>query len=454
MLKAGELAGVTVRQFAAFVPALAVLAVGAASLAGFWPGILSDDSLDQWSQLLTFKFTAYHPPVHTLANWVITRVWLTPAAVAIVQIGILAALMLALARACVAAGAPAVVALLTGVALAATPAVGIMSVTLWKDVPYALGVLGLSFVGWRIAVTRSEALAVPATVMGLVVALSSVALFRHNGLPVAAGTALWIVALAAGRRRGAALAATVAAIVVTLAGLTLPPWLLNTGGVHPVLRQQTAIHQVAAVVAGGGELRPADRAVVAGLLPLEQWRAHYDCRNVVPILWPMPAQVFDQQQSAFRTAWLHAIVDHPIIVARHVRCVSGFIWDPRLFPHAFVSMGIAPSGRKVGLVTAPLSPFANALYWRVHTPTLTNPIARNLLWGPFLHLVVVLACAAIGWRRLGRRALLPFLPAILHTLVLIPLIPSAEYRLQYPVVLVGLVSPLLLAGLLGARQAD
>ncbi|MEO5823867.1 MAG: hypothetical protein ABIT71_25455 [Vicinamibacteraceae bacterium] len=441
------------RRLAIAAPAMAVLVVGAASLAGFWPGILSDDSLDQWSQLLTLKITAYHPPVHTLTYWLITRLWLTPAAVAIAQIAVLAGLMFALARACVAAGAPVVVALLTAAALAATPAVGLMSVTLWKDVPYALGMLGLSYVGWRIAQTRGEALASPGTVIGLIVALSSVALYRHNGLPVAAATALWIVALAAGRRRGVALAASAAATALIVAGLTLPPWLLHTGRVHPVLRQQSAIHQVAAVVAGGGDLRPADSAVVASLQPLDQWRADYDCRNVVPTLWRMPAALFDQQQEAFRTAWLHAIVDHPMIVARHVRCVSGFIWDPRLAPHAFVSMGI-PATNKVGLVTAPLSPFANGVYWRIYTTTQVPPIVRNLVWGPVLHLVLVLACAGIGWWRLGRRALLPFLPAILHTLVLIPVIPSAEYRLQYPVVLIGLVAPLLLAGLLGARQTD
>jgi hypothetical protein len=445
-------AATTLRASVAAAIGCATAAVGLAALAAFWPGILSDDSLDQWSQLLTFHFTSYHPPVHTLTCWLVTRAWLSPAAVGLSQIAALSLLIWALTRACLFCGAPLALALATGVALILTPALGLMAVTLWKDVPYAICLLWLTFVCWRVAETRGEALGRPATLAALALALAGVSLYRHNGIPVAAATGVWLLAAGPAGRRGRTLATLGAAAAVVAAGLVLPVRLLNVGTVHPVLRHQAPLHQTAAMIAAGVELPPADVETVAALMPLETWRAEYDCRTAVPILWHVNAAAFVARESAFESLWLRAVLRHPGITAAHVRCVSGFIWDPRAVPHAFVSMGIPPTN-KVGLATAPLAPRLNGFYWQVFLATIAQPILRAVLWGPVLHLGVVVVCAALGWWRLGHRGVLPFVPAIVHTLVLIPLIPSAEYRLQFPVVLIGLVSPLLLASLLTSRRA-
>jgi hypothetical protein len=74
-----------------------------------------------------------------------------------------------------------------------------------------------------------------------------------------------------------------------------------------------------------------------------------------------------------------------------------------------------------------------------------------LIWGPALHLYVVIVCALIALRRAGVVGALAFTPALLHTAVLIVAIPSAEYRLQYPVVVIGTLAPALLSAILAAR---
>ncbi len=71
--------------------ALPCAAVWSLYLLAFWPGIMSQDSVDQWHQLLQGRYEDAHPAFHTLTVWLITRVWLSPAAVALVQIVILSA---------------------------------------------------------------------------------------------------------------------------------------------------------------------------------------------------------------------------------------------------------------------------------------------------------------------------------------------------------------------------
>jgi hypothetical protein len=449
-MSASSSASATARAVVAAAIGLAIAAMGLVALAAFWPGILSEDSLDQWSQLLAFRFSAYHPPVHTLTYWVITRAWLSPAAVAVAQTLALSVVIWAVARACLRAGAPLTLALATGVALLITPAVSVLAVTLWKDALYSVCLLWLSLVCWHVAATRGDALQRPAILIALALSLAGVGLYRHNGLPVAAATGLWLLAAGPAGRRVRIAATLGGAAVLVAAGLTLPARLLTIEPVHPMLRHQAPLHQTAALIDAGVYLPPADLETFTALMPRDTWRANYDCRNAGPLLWHLNYAAFVEREAAFEAAWLRAVLHHPRVVAAHVGCVSGFIWNPWAQPHAFISMGIAAN--KLGLTTAPLVPQWNGRFWQVYLHTLPQPILRAVLWGPVLHLAIVVACAAAGWWRLGHRAVLPFVPAILHTLVLIPVIPSSEYRLQFPVVLIGLVSPLLLAGLLAASR--
>ncbi len=51
---------------------------------------MSADSVFQWEQMLSGQYCDIHPAAHTLTIWLVTRVWLSPAAYALVQIGALA----------------------------------------------------------------------------------------------------------------------------------------------------------------------------------------------------------------------------------------------------------------------------------------------------------------------------------------------------------------------------
>src|SRR5262249_15219719 len=115
----------------------------------FWPGLLNADSFDQWQQMETGVWVEHHPVFHTVCNWLLTRGWHSPAAVALAQILVLSAAVgwgLAGMRA---AGLPAWLAALTCGFLALTPANGTMVIFLTKDTPFAIALLVLTLLVLR-----------------------------------------------------------------------------------------------------------------------------------------------------------------------------------------------------------------------------------------------------------------------------------------------------------------
>ena len=119
------------------------IGIWALYLVAFWPGLMSQDSIAQWEQVAKNSFANNYPSFHTLTNWLITRVWLSPAAIAAAQIIALAVIfsltMVELGRWGIASRVRAYV---TAV-FCLSPVNGMMAVSLWKDIPYTCAMLGL-----------------------------------------------------------------------------------------------------------------------------------------------------------------------------------------------------------------------------------------------------------------------------------------------------------------------
>jgi hypothetical protein len=418
-------------------------------LVAFWPGILSVDSLDQWAQLRLLRITPYHPPAHTLTNWLITRLWLSPAAVALAQIAAMTLALCAVLWQCARRGAPAWLRWLTALWLAIVPANGFLTITLWKDIPYAIAHVLVAALSLRLADPEDDALRRPAFLAALVATLTAMAVYRHNGLPVAAAFLVYLLIVVARRERPRVLAVaalTAVGIVTIQQTITV---LFHPGPIPAALRYQTPIHQVAAVVASDEPIDPGDEALIARLMPLQEWKSRYRCTGMVPLITPggLDYAALDREEAAFLRLWGRWLMAHPAIVAKHQACVTGMLWRPGA-PLVFAETAAPlPYGAELGVETRPLSATLHAWLLSVYRFSLRRS-PQAIFWGPAVHWWVVCVCAlAVGLRRRSGRALLPFLPAIAHTLVLMLLLPSSEFRLQYPVYLIGILSPLMTAAL-------
>jgi hypothetical protein len=426
-------------------------AVWTVYLAAFWPGILTEDSFEQWRDLVTAEFRGYHSPLQTMIHWLVTRAWLSPAPIALGQIAALTLAYCAVILECERHGAGRWWLAATTAVFAASPANGLLVITLWKDVPYTIAILSVAALALQL-VRAPERLSGGLLPWALAATLTAVATFRHNGLPTAAlflAALLW--AIRPGRRVG-----------LTLSALAVGGVLLVQGGVfrlvgvqpfHPAFRDQTVLHQVAAGLRPGTAFDGADYAAIDGVMPVARWLESYRCETVIPTLAAVLAHSTEDRYGTRRAglyrAWGHAWFRSPGVMARHHACVSALIWHPLA---AFHVAGTEIVANGYGLATQPLLPAAHDTLSTLHSVTTRQPW-RTLVWGPALHLGLVLAAAGyVARRRRERAALLPFLPALAHTLVLFLVIPSAEYRLQYPVVVSGILAPLL-AHALGRRRA-
>lgn len=157
-------------------------------LLAFWPGTMGPDSLEQWEETLTGRFSDWHPAFHTLNIWLINRLWVSPASVASAQILALGSMagwgLTAFRR----LGTPR--SILWGVSLffALSPVNGLMAVTLWKDIPYSVSVLMLTLLLIRIADSNGEWLLRPGAWMMLAFVVFLVASYRYNGIISGFGT--------------------------------------------------------------------------------------------------------------------------------------------------------------------------------------------------------------------------------------------------------------------------
>ncbi len=149
-------------------------------LMAFFPGTMSFDSVDQWLQSSAMRLSDWHSYLHTLFIAFLRLFWDSPAIVALVQIvataGLFAWMFSYLFKK---AKSPFLVVLFFALFVLSIP-VGIYSVTLWKDVPFSLGLIGLSFfLTYQFLEKKSwNTLSVVTLLMISMVVIG----FRHNGI--------------------------------------------------------------------------------------------------------------------------------------------------------------------------------------------------------------------------------------------------------------------------------
>jgi hypothetical protein len=426
--------------------ALPCVAVWSLYLLAFWPGLMSPDSLFQWEQMTRWEFVNSHPVFHTLLNWLITRVWLSPAAVALVQIMALAVVFGLVLCELRAWGVPRWARVATTAAFSLAPPNALMAITLWKDVPFSIALLGVFL--WLLRALRTQGAAVTGRgTVWLALLLALLLLLRHNGLPTVAllAPALFL-AVPRGRRRWVGASMATAGVVALLVNGPL----YRALGVQPApawFALQLQIHQAGAVLSRTTDVPPATMAVLMQVQPLEDWR-RYSCYTGDGVVYKgsLNRDFFETNSGEFLRAWGELVLEFPVVMLRHQRCVSSLVWQVPQPADGFLATyqaGGIPEN-PLGLRSASRVPKLKATLERLleyaHKPHLIW-----LVWRPALYLYLALACIAVlAWRWRSPRLLLLAAPALANSLVWVALSTGQEFRFQFGVYLIGLVAPVFL----------
>jgi hypothetical protein len=306
------------------------LLTGFIYLLTFWPGVMNIDSIVQWTQVLTGKYSDAHPVFHTFLIWLVTRIWLSPAAISITQVlafSITAGWGFSLLERM---GLPQKIVWAFAIIFALFPPNGLMMVTLWKDVPYSICILGLTmmminflFIN-RSWITKWRNLVLLACVSALV------ALFRVNGVVVALGTLFFLWLGSRDYRRYLIIVLALSIAIWLGVRTTLNLFLHPTSGLSI---ESPLLHPVAAHLSAGTSLSVSELNFLQNLHPVENY-IPYICYSGERTAWSLPDtnnqepdNPLVKQPGRLSSILISLTLRNPLVSFSHFMCKSSSEWQ-------------------------------------------------------------------------------------------------------------------------------
>jgi hypothetical protein len=325
--------------------ALPLMAVGFVMLLTFWPGIMSQDSFYQWMQILDFEFDAWHPIFHTLLNWLITRVWMSPAAVASAQI---LSLSLAVGYALYRfekAGVPKLAVGAAAIISAFVPANAFYMVTLWKDVLYTIIYIWLTVFMLEIYYSRGQWITEVKNLILLGTMLACAGLTRHNGFIEMTILVIFLVVLYKRNWRRWMITGILATSLFAIANYAFEQYLPKPTAT-PGTSTQGAFagiieHHIRAHIYSGTEMEQTERSLLSQTMPTLALLDSYSCHTSLQTDFYYAAGLYDKNNmDELIRAYLAIISRSPWIEVRHQTCNLSGIW--RVFPRADETKYLSP----------------------------------------------------------------------------------------------------------------
>ncbi len=244
-------------------------------LVAFYPGIMTPDSNDQWTQAANFAFDNHHPYFHTLIISILQRIWNNPAIVAIVQIIIASILPAYLLSFLIKKGLNRFLALILFVIYVSSPSIGIFNVTLWKDIPFSLGILAIStlfLVHYLDGFPKSrKKLLLFSTLITIIASL------RHNGVLF-----IFLIPVVYYFLKVTNWKKSLAIFLISLAIFLFIQFpLASILKVYKpnFINSVSLIHMTAGAIVGGYPITEEQTKVLEQLISVKSIKEKYDCRN-------------------------------------------------------------------------------------------------------------------------------------------------------------------------------
>jgi len=408
-------------------------------LLAFFPGMMSADSMAQWEQVISGRFVDHHPAFHTFLLWLLTRIYLSPAVIAIAQIislAFVAGLWFAFFERL---GVRRWIIWLLALIFAFTPVNGTMVNTLWKDVPYSIAVLGIALIIAKIVFTRGSWLKSTLAKIMLGIIFVFVLLFRHDGVILGVGTLLLLIISYPGQWKAWLISCTLCAILYFGIRGPIYKW-VGVEKTSTLSEGSLSLYSIAAYAIPGTQ---TELLVSSIDLQTSDWNCNM-WTNFSP-----DKLASDVNRSISPTEVIGNLINRiPRILLYDARCARSLgwvIWDPngevRNASHVQVLVDPNPYGlqpdSKIPLLREWIS------NWVIRTSQ--DPNLNWFLWRPalFLYISVFISAVLIIRNHSVRFGLLS-IPVVIQSLTFTLLVSPPNFRYYYAIYLVALMSIALL----------
>ncbi len=417
------------------VYALPCIAVWVFYLLVFYPGLMTSDSITQWKQMMTFQLDDWHPVFHTLVNWLITRVWFSPAAVALFQILFLSAIFSLSMVLLEEMGVPKRLLFAAAIIFALSPVNGMLTISLWKDIPYSTSLLWLTTIYLKVFHTGGKWLNSKRNLGILCSVLISTAMLRHNGLIPAAlsllGLALFYKPM--WKRTVAVAAITIVAVMIIKGPLYSALEVTHTRSIQSMV---SPLLQVGAIVRSNGKITPGEKAFLSKLMPMESWRKGYNPYNVTGLVSKLNTSEFNANKNQFIKTWFSMASRNPMIALRAYALRTSVIWRISRPSGSYITTSAKSIiANPLGLRTSPILPgFYRTLSEAVRTSE--SRLFDWFFWRPAIYLYAIVFFGFILYLKHGYKALLLPLPVLANAAGLLAVTTSPSTRYFYSAMLV------------------
>lgn len=175
---------------------LLLLSISTASFSvwilSFYPAMMSGDSLSQWLQAQSLVLNDWHPYISTLYIAFFLKIFNNPLAVVIFQVLATSCLFSYIFTYFIFKKVSLKVIIPLYLMFITSIPIGIYSMTLWKDVPFSLAVIGLAFLFGKKYIEKDKAWN-NAEIASLFLLSLVATFFRHNGIIYAIFIPLWFI---------------------------------------------------------------------------------------------------------------------------------------------------------------------------------------------------------------------------------------------------------------------
>ena len=437
------------------------LSVGLVYWLAFFPGVMSFDSVNQWDQLSTFKITNLHPAFHTILEWLLTRLWHSPAMISLFQV-LIASLVIGYGLLSIRNKSQLPGLLLIAIALlfTANPLVGVMDVTLWKDVFFGFAILLLTIYIFNCITSDGKWIQHPSHTILLGCTLAIIWLVRFNGFPVAVVSLIATTIVYKKYFRHFIYSALITAAIILFVLGPLYTWFkvdravrFNYGValIHPVVAYANSKTDLAV-------LTDYEKQYLNRIYPLKNnWS--YSCYDATVFFYkntnfnPVINDPFTMAKIFTRLA-----IHDPKIMLDHYLCLSSFVWQLNQPQNVYIetilfnnyNLDQHPSWQKYSSDVNQKSILPQVHGWIERIVKAEwNRDTFKLMWRPAIYMYLFLASLAfLVIRTRHKKWLLLSVPLLAQSIGIMFTAQVQALRYQYPVYLIAMLFtiPLLIIG--------
>jgi len=291
----------------------------------FWPGFLTNDGLGQWRQMASGNFNDWQSVIYSLLVFILTRIWNSPAVVALAQIISLAVVIAYGLRVFEKNGTNPLMLWCLSLLFAFSPVNMVFTSIVWKDVSYAIAFLWLTTILLQIYLSNGSWIKNWKHVIILSVSAICVAFFRKNGIAISFGVLMLLIPVYF--REWKAFCAS--------AGIFVLLYLAVTGPLYSALQisdesfgQSNLIflHHFAAHIDAETDLTAEESAYLESFLPLPEW--DYWCYYIGPISYDpdFNRQKFLSSGRINSRLAKNLFLRDPLVDINHTFCASELVW--------------------------------------------------------------------------------------------------------------------------------